>query len=139
MGDLSAAQSTINTAVVAGTNSKQALAWKRYSGYLNSIEIHNDDYLEQFNHLQKQRILGAFANAIRTNRFHRTKLDNNKSEFCTSSTKCIAQAYRMAGRPDPNISREDPRISNHLQNHTSHNNSGSIPKDAFRPIVSLFY
>jgi hypothetical protein len=39
----------------------------------------------------------------------------------------------------PDTSKEDPRISNHLQNHSSRKNSGIIPKEAFRPLISLFH
>jgi hypothetical protein len=78
MADLLASQSAIKSAVVPGTNSKQALAWKRYIFYLESIGIINDIYLDQFDRIQKQKILGAFAHAVRTNRFNPRKTSQNK-------------------------------------------------------------
>jgi hypothetical protein len=103
LADLLASQSTIESAVAPGTNSKQALAWQRYLSYLQSIGIKDDSYLDNFDRQQKHRILGAFANAVRTNRFNSKKSSQNKSEFCKSTIKCVAQAYRMAGRPDPTL------------------------------------
>ena len=98
-----ASQSAIQSAVVPGTNAKQALAWTRYITYLQSIGITNDEYLDQFDTIQRHRILGAFAHAIRTNRFNPKKSDPNKSEHCKSTIKCVAQTYRLAGRPDPTL------------------------------------
>jgi hypothetical protein len=103
MADLLASQSAIKSAVVSGTNQKQTLAWSRYITYLQSIGIKNDEFLEQFNNAQRHRILGAFANAIRSNWFNPSKSDPNKSEHCKSTIKCVAQTYRLAGRPDPTL------------------------------------
>jgi hypothetical protein len=82
---------------------KQTLAWQRYLSYLQSNRIKDDFYLDNFNRQQKHRILGAFANAVWTNRFNSKKSSHNKSEFCKPTIKCMARAYRMAGRPDPTL------------------------------------
>lgn len=103
MADLLASQSAVNSAVVPGTNKKQALAWSRYCSYLKSIGIGNDQYLEQFSKPQKHRILAAFANAIRSNRFNPRKKEPNKSEHCKSTISCVAQTYRLAGYEDPTL------------------------------------
>jgi hypothetical protein len=89
--------------VVPGTKAKQTLAWSRYTSYLQSIGITDDTYLEQFNKPQKHRILGAFATAIRSNRFNPGKRDPIKSDHCKSTINCVAQAYRMAGHEDPTL------------------------------------
>ncbi len=65
------------------------------------IGIGNDYYLEQFSKPQKHRILAAFANATRSNRFNPGKKEPNKSEHCKSTISCVAQTYRMAGYEDP--------------------------------------
>jgi hypothetical protein len=103
MADLLASQSTIESAVVSGTHSKQDLGWQRYIFYIQSIWINDDIYLDQFIRYQQHKILGAFTNAIRTNWFNPRKTSNNKSEFCKSTIKCMAQAYQMAGQPDPTL------------------------------------
>jgi hypothetical protein len=93
----------MDSAVVPGTNAKQTLAWSRYTSYLQSIGITDYTYLEQFNNPQKQRILGAFATAIRSNHFNPGKRDPIKSDHCKSAINFMAQAYRMAGHEDPTL------------------------------------
>jgi hypothetical protein len=48
LGDLSAAITTANRAVVKGTSEKQLCAWKCFQGYLQSIGIQDDPFLDGF-------------------------------------------------------------------------------------------
>ncbi len=80
--DLLAAESASKTAVEPATNSKQTLAWNRYQQYIKSIAITSDPFLDNFTKSQRVRILGAFAHAIRENRFSSKKSTFIKSGSC---------------------------------------------------------
>ncbi len=122
LADLSSAAATIRSAVVPGTNQKQTLAWKRYLTYLHSIAITNDPYLEQFTKFQRQRILGAFAQALRDCRFHPKRTTPIKSQQCRASVDCVAQTYIMANRPDPRLDTDGKHSFLLLRQYRGYNN-----------------
>jgi hypothetical protein len=103
MGDLSAAISAASRAVVRGTNEKQVRAWSRFKNYLLSIGISNDDYLDSFNRGQRHTILSAFAQAIREGRFSAQPSKPLKVESVRASLDLVAQAFKLAHRPDPRL------------------------------------
>jgi hypothetical protein len=103
LADLSAAEAATKNAVESGTSSKQALAWNRFQKYLQSISIKSDPYLDNFSRFQRIKIHGAFAHAIRDGRFNSRKTAQVKSDSCRASIDCVAQAFRMANRPDPRL------------------------------------
>ncbi len=114
MADLHAAETAANAAVEPATNSKQALAWNRYKQYLRSISITSDYFLDNFSKIQRIKILGAFAQAIREGRFNSGKSSKLKSDSCPTSIDCMAQTFRLANRPDPRLD-EDGKPSFILQ------------------------
>jgi hypothetical protein len=83
LADLHASELTIQTAVVQGTNKKQALAWSCSTS-------------------QKHRILSAFALAIREGRLGFSIYSKTiKSKSARATLDCVAQTYKLAERPDP--------------------------------------
>jgi hypothetical protein len=74
----------------------------------------SDDYLDNFSKIQRIKILGAFAQAIREGRFNFRKSTKFKSDSCRTSVNCVAQAFRLANRPDPRLD-EDGKPSLILQ------------------------
>jgi hypothetical protein len=92
--------------VEPATNTKQALAWSRFQSYLKSIAITSDPYLDSFTSIQKIKILGAFAHALREGRFNKNKKFTPRSESIRATIDCVAQAYRLANRPDPRLDRD---------------------------------
>ena len=105
MADINAASTATTAGVEPGTHSKQALAWARYKLYLKSIAIQDDDFLEQFTIFQRNKILGAFAHALRDGRFYKNK-QSVKAETIRAAIDSVAQTYRMANRPDPRLDQD---------------------------------
>jgi hypothetical protein len=64
MADLTAAETATTAGVESDTHSKQNLAWRRYTTYLEFIAIKSDPVLENFTTFQQNKILGAFAHAL---------------------------------------------------------------------------
>jgi hypothetical protein len=102
LADQLAAESARKGAVVEATNSKQALSWSRFTTYLQSIGIF-DPYLTTFPKDHQHRILGAFGQVIRESRFHTKQHHPCKSESVRAAMDHVAQAYRLANRPDPRL------------------------------------
>jgi hypothetical protein len=111
---LSAAESASINTVEPATNSKQALAWKRFQQFINSISIQSDPFLDNFTRYQRIKILGAFAHALREGRFNTKRSNLIKSDSCRASIDCVAQTFRLANRPDPRLD-EDGKSSLFLQ------------------------
>ena len=103
MDDLAAATLAIRTdSVTAGTNQKTATAWRRWTSYLSSIGIVNNNFLESFSVDQRLQIILAFAAAIRSARFSPgyTKL---KEGSVHSAIDHVAQVFRANNRRDPRL------------------------------------
>jgi hypothetical protein len=103
LADITAAESAMQGAVVETTDAKQALAWERYKYYLSSIGISKDYYLDNFDRHQKHKILSAFCNAIREGRLLTKQNKINKSTSVQAALDYVAQAYKLANRPDPRL------------------------------------
>jgi hypothetical protein len=103
LGDLSAAITTANRAVVKGTSEKQLRAWKRFQGYLQSIGILDDPFLDSFDRGQRHKILSAFGNYIREGRFNPKVTKLLKADSVRAALDCVAQAFKLAVRPDPRL------------------------------------
>jgi hypothetical protein len=64
-------------------------------------------YLDNFSRDQKIKILTAFAQSIREGRFVLVKYNKPiQSESVRASLDCVAQAFKLADRPDPRLDRE---------------------------------
>jgi hypothetical protein len=103
MGDLTAAISTANRAMVKGTTEKQLHAWKRFQLYLWSIGIREDPYLDSFDIGQHHEILSAFGQFIREGRFDSKPSKLLKSDSVRATLDCMAQAFKLVVRPDPRL------------------------------------
>jgi hypothetical protein len=95
--------SLLLNAVVETTDAKQALAWSRYKLYLSSIGIPKDWYLDSFDRYQRHKILSAFCNAIREGRLLTKQHKPNKATSVRAALDHVAQAYKLANRPDPRL------------------------------------
>ena len=60
MADLAAAETAREGAVTGKTHADQPRAWSRWERYCGSIEIIEDEFLDQFTRGQQTRIMGAF-------------------------------------------------------------------------------
>jgi hypothetical protein len=98
-----ASESAVHNAVVQGTNEKHNLAWKRYNQYIFSVGIIHDVYLDSFSRGQKHRILGAFAASLRQGRFYSKQNFQPKAASIRATLDCVAQAFKLADRPDPRL------------------------------------
>ena len=78
---INAAETATKAGVESGTHLKQALAWTRYKLYIKSIAIHDDDFLEQFTIFQRNKIMGAFAQALRDGRFYKTGKESKQKQL----------------------------------------------------------
>jgi hypothetical protein len=103
MGDLSAAISSLNRAVVKGTSEKQLCAGRRFQTYLQSIGITADPYLDGVDRGQRHKILCAFGQYIRESRFSTKPTKLLKSESVRSVLDCVAQAFKLAVQADPRL------------------------------------
>jgi len=103
LGDLAAALSSANRAVVKGTSEKQLRVWKWFQTYLQSIGIRDDPYLDGFDRGQKHKLLSAFGQFIRESRFGSKSSKLFKAESVRASLDCMAQAFKLAFQPDPRL------------------------------------
>jgi hypothetical protein len=82
------------------------LSLGRYQQYFKSIAITNDPFLDRFSRYQKIRILGAFTQAIRGDRFSSKRSDPIKSESCQTTIDCMAQTFCLANKPNPRLDED---------------------------------
>ena len=69
LADLSAAEVTRERAVTGETHEDQDRAWQRWSTYLDSIGIVNNEFLDGFTRQQQNLFVGAFAMALHEGQF----------------------------------------------------------------------
>jgi len=100
--------------VVKGIAAKQIRARDRYKQYLVSIGLFDDWYLENFSRGGRNKILSAFAQSIREGRFGARYLKQVKSNSVRTALDGVAQAYKLADRPDLRLD-EDGKLAFILQ------------------------
>ena len=107
MDDLAAATFAIRTeSVTAGTNQKTATAWRRWTSYLRSIDVVDDNFLESFSVDQRLQIVLAFAAAMRGARFS-PGYTRIKEGSVHSTVDYVAQVFRANNRRDPRLDSSD--------------------------------
>jgi hypothetical protein len=100
-----AAQLTSVQAVTECTSQKQTRYWGYYVNYLQQIELDGDPFLDEFDRFDRQRVLGAFAAAVRRNGVQ-TYANASKASPPVSGTiratlDAVSQAYKQHKRPSP--------------------------------------
>jgi hypothetical protein len=105
LGDLSSAVSAAHKGVEEGTHQKHTLAWSRWSQWLRTVELFNDEFLEAFleTFLPQAwtRLLGAFASAIRFARFSGPTHTQLASGSVYDTVNHVAASFVNAGFNDP--------------------------------------
>ena len=92
--------------VTAGTNQKTSTAWHRWTSYLSSIGIADDNFLESFSVNQHLQIVLAFAAAVRSARFS-PGFTQLKEGSVHSTIDYVAQVFRANNRRDPRLDSSD--------------------------------
>jgi hypothetical protein len=69
VADLVAAKTAREGAVTGSTHESQAQSWQQFSKYLDSIGLGHDVFLESFTRSQRNKIIGAFAMALRQGQY----------------------------------------------------------------------
>jgi hypothetical protein len=88
-------------AVTGGTHESQARSWGRFQQYVESIGLGNDVYLDSFTRSQQNRIMGAFAMAMRQARFSGPSYDRLAEGTIQNSISDVCSTFRENGRPNP--------------------------------------
>ena len=101
MVDLVAAETAREGAVTGGTHENQARSWRRFTKYLDSIGLGHDLYLESLTRTQRNRIIGAFAMALRQGRYSGKAHDTLATGTIRNSISDISSTFRENGRPNP--------------------------------------
>ncbi len=101
-------------AVTGSTHENQAWSWQQFSKYLNSIGLGHDLYLESFTRSQRNKIIGAFAMALRQGRYSGKAYDTLASGTIRNTISDISSTFRENGRPNP-TKDEDLQLSFILQ------------------------
>ena len=100
MDYLLAANTAREVAVVQGTTVKQALAWRRWENFLETIRVHSAEiFLDCFTRCEKHQLLGAFAAIIQRGDCSASRF--LKADFCMSAIGLVAQTFTAAGPSDP--------------------------------------
>ena len=114
MADLVAAETAREGAVTGSTHESQAWSWRRFSKYLDSIGLGHDIFLESFTRSQGNKIIGAFAMALRQGRYSGKAYDTLALGTIRNTISDIFSTFRENGRPNP-TKDEDLQLSFILQ------------------------
>ena len=100
-----AAQFASIDAVTKGTSQKQAPYWGYYLNYLQQIELDGDQFLDEFDPFDRQRVMASFAAAVRRNGVQ-TYANASKASPPVSGTvratlDAVSQAFKQHKRPSP--------------------------------------
>jgi hypothetical protein len=101
MVDLVAAETSREGAVTGSTHENQAWPWCRFSKYLDSIGIGQDDFLDSFTKFQRNKIIGAFAMALWQGRFLGPAYDTLALGTIQNTISDISSTFRENGQPNP--------------------------------------
>jgi len=114
VADLVAAETAREGAVTGSTHESQVRSWRRFSKYLDSIGLGHDVFLESFTRSQRNKIIGAFAMALRQGQYSGKAYDTLASGTIRNSISDISSTFRENGRPNP-TKDEDLQLSFILQ------------------------
>jgi hypothetical protein len=90
-------------ATVPSTKTKRASAFRNWCAFLNSIQLAESLYLDQFSQFQRNIIIAAFAQAVREASFTRGPRAHLVEGTVNASLSYVAQAFRSNNRKDPRL------------------------------------
>ena len=82
------------------THGNQARLWHRFSKCLNSSRIGQDVFLDSFTRSQQNKIIGAFAMALRQGQFLGPAYDTLALGTIQNTTSDISLTFRENGQPN---------------------------------------
>ena len=101
MADLAAADIAREGAVTGHTHDNQACALRRFEQYLQSVGLSDDPFLDGFTCDQQNRIMCAFAMAMREGRFSGPAYDRLAKGTVRDTMSYVCSTFRENGRPNP--------------------------------------
>jgi hypothetical protein len=104
LADLTSLVPVSHQGVEEGTHQKYYLAWSRWTMWLQSIKLFDDEYLAAFEPRNRTRLLGAFASAVRAARFSGPAYCQLAAGIVSGSVNHVAASFVEAGFPDPRLS-----------------------------------
>jgi hypothetical protein len=99
--DLVADGTSREGAVTRGTHENQAQSWHRFSKYLESIQIGHEISLDSFTRSQQNKIIRAFAMALRQGQYSGKAYDTLALGTIQNTISDISLNFREIGRPNP--------------------------------------
>ena len=90
-------------AVRRGTSAKQVRAWSGWQKILQSIDMNNDEYMDNLRPTQRVYIISAFAHTVRSAEYSKSKISRLGEESVRNSVDHVAQTFRCSQRPDPRL------------------------------------
>ncbi len=101
MADLVAAETAREGAVTGSTHENHTRSWNRFTKYLDSIGLGHDVFLDSFTRSQHNKIIGAFAMAVRQGGFLTKAHDTLASGTVRNTISDISTTFRENGRQNP--------------------------------------
>jgi hypothetical protein len=101
MADLIAAETSREGAVMGSTNKNHAWSWCQFTKYPETVGIGQDVFLDSFTRSQRNKIIGAFAMALREEWFSLAAHDTLASGTIQNTISKISATFRENGLPNP--------------------------------------
>jgi len=101
LADLIAAEIAREGAVTGDTHESQARAWRRFQKYLLSIGLKEDKFLGELNRSRQNKIMCAFAMAMRQARFSGPSYDRLVEGTIKNTISNVCSTFRENGWPNP--------------------------------------
>ena len=107
MADLTAAERACHKGVTPATNKKRNTSWRRWLSFLESIGFSSDPFLDNIvQPTNKQRILSAYAHAIRSGRFSSQSYKELAAGTVEAAVSDVASTFRLHHRGDPRLNAQ---------------------------------
>ena len=98
---IASAETAREQASQPATATKRALSWNRWTTFVDSIGLGQNQFLERFEPWQKNVILGAFAQALRDGTYSSAQHQRLVKSTIRDSLGDVCQTFRENGHPDP--------------------------------------
>ena len=117
--DLIAVEVTHEGAVTGGTHESQARSWRRFQEYVESIGLGHNCFLVSFNRPQQDKIMCAFAMAMRQVQFSGPSHDRLVEGTIRNTILNVCSTFRENGRPNPTKDK-DMQLASFYHDYTEH-------------------
>lgn len=94
MDKLLAARNFREEARTSATHTKIDRLWIRWKKFLKHIELNHDEFLDILSKIDRVRIIGSFAQAIRDREFSRLSPQELASSTCKEAVDKVAEVFR---------------------------------------------